>query len=226
MSRNSAEVSLRIFHSIAAYGLDISRASFTTGRSIVPYLEAFHTDLYLSSDAADVEAAIQSGIPAGWIVQGTEHAQESIEEIRIAFDGDSCIFSDEADQVFTQGGLHAFEQSELAQAHRPLQEGPMANFLKGVAALQQEYPEGQVPIRTALVTARSAPAHERVIRTLRSWGVRVDEAFFLGGEDKSEVLKAFGAHIYFDDNPSYIANASRVVLAARVLYPGTWKCAM
>lgn len=226
MSKNSAEVSLRIFHSIEEYGLDITRASFTTGRSIVPYLEAFHTDLYLSADAADVEAAIASGIPAGWIMQGTGTSQGEIPEIRIAFDGDSCIFSNEADLVFENAGLQAFSDSEREKARQPLAEGPMANFLKVIASLQQEYPADQVPIRTALVTARSAPAHERVIRTLRSWGVRIDEDFFLGGEDKCGVLEAFGAHIFFDDNPTYIENASQVVLSARVLYPGTWKLAI
>jgi len=226
MSQNSAEVSLRIFHSIQAYGLDIRRATFTTGRSIVPYLKAFHTDLYLSAHAGDVEAAIASGIPAGLVLQRPHKVPEEISEIRIAFDGDSCIFSDEADQVFQQDGLQAFEQCEQQNAYRPLQEGPMANFLKVVAALQQVYPKGQAPIRTALVTARSAPAHERVIRTLRSWGVCIDEAFFLGGEDKCAVLEAFGAHIFFDDNPTYIANASPMVLSARVLYPGTWKIAI
>lgn len=226
MSRNSAEVSLRIFHSIEAYGLDISRATFTTGRSIAPYLEAFHTNLYLSTDAKDVEEAIASGIPAGWIMQQCTREQEEVSEIRIAFDGDSCIFSNEADLVFEKEGLEAFSESEQARAYVPLPEGPMANFLKGIAALQQEYPEDEVPIRTALVTARSAPAHERVIRTLRSWGVRIDEAFFLGGEDKCSVLEAFAAHIFFDDNPTYIANASEVVLSARVLYPGTWRMAI
>lgn len=225
MSRNSAEVSLRIFHSIAAYGLDITRASFTTGQSIVPYLTAFHTDLYLSADENDVAAATREGIAAGLIMTDGIHMTEPITEIRIAFDGDAVLFSDEAERVFQTEGVEAFCASEQKKARSPLKKGPFAHFLETVSALQREFPQDKMPIRTALVTARCAPAHERVIRTLRSWDIRIDEAFFLGGEDKSEVLRAFGAHIFFDDNAAFIEKASKVVLSARVIYPEEFRMA-
>lgn len=223
MSRNSAEVSLRIFHSIEHYGLDITRATFTTGQSIVPYLTAFQTDLYLSADENDVRTAVEEGIAAGLIMTDGIHMTDTIGEVRIAFDGDAVIFSDEAELVFQEGGVEAFCESERRQARQPLRKGPFAGFLETVAALQREFPVGEAPIRTALVTARCAPAHERVIRTLRSWGIRIDEAFFLGGGDKSEVLRAFGAHIFFDDNASYVEEAKHVVLSARVIYPDAWR---
>ena len=219
MSRNSAEVSLRIFNSIEAYGLDITRATFTTGRSIVPYLTAFGADLYLSADENDVKNAIKQNIAAGPIMTNGDYMTDPIKEIRIAFDGDAVIFSDEAERVFQTAGVEGFNESEKSLKDLPLNVGPFKGFLSAVAALQKEYSKEDIPIRTALVTARSAPAHERVIKTLRSWGIRMDESFFLGGEDKSEVLRAFGAHIFFDDNEKHIERASKVVLSARVLYP-------
>lgn len=219
MSKNSADVSLRIFHSIESYGLDITRAAFTTGQSIVPYVKAFGCDLYLSTNEADVAEATREQIAAGLIMTDAYSDVTPIKQIRIAFDGDAVLFSDEAEQIFQLEGVKAFEESERQKASEPLAEGPFAHFLKMIAAIQREYPGESVPIRTALVTARSAPAHERVIRTLRYWGVRVDEAFFMGGEDKSAMVLAFGAHIFFDDNKEYIKKASKLVLSAHVVYP-------
>ncbi|MCR5054894.1 MAG: 5'-nucleotidase [Lachnospiraceae bacterium] len=219
MSKNSAEVSLRIFHSIEAYGLNITKATFTTGRSIVPYLSAFNTDLYLSANRDDVAGAVSQGMAAGLIMTDRFHSSSPISEIRIAFDGDAVIFSDESEQLFKALGVEAFNQNEHEKALMPLPEGPFAHFLKTISLLQQEYPFGECPIRTALVTARCAPAHERVIRTLRKWGVRIDESFFLGGLSKTAILQAFGAHIFFDDSAANIETASSVVLSAMVPYP-------
>ncbi len=221
MSHNSPDTSLRVFNSIAHYGLNISRAVLASGASLAPYLEAFHTDLYLSADEADVQAAIDSGIAAGIICCDeirTPGKQEEISSIHIAFDGDAVLFSDESERIYREKGLEAFEENERLQAENPLKQGPFAKFLKTISDIQREFTPEQAPIRTALVTARSAPAHERVIRTLRAWNVRIDEAFFLGGIPKTEVLRAFGAHIFFDDQVVHTKPASEVVPSARVPY--------
>lgn len=221
MSHNSPDTSLRVFNSIAHYGLNISRAVLASGASLTPYLEAFNTDLYLSADEADVQSAINCGIAAGIICCDeirTPGRQEEITQIRIAFDGDAVLFSDESERIYREKGLEAFEENERLQAENPLKQGPFAKFLKTISDIQKEFVPEQAPIRTALVTARSAPAHERVIRTLRAWNVRIDEAFFLGGIPKTEVLKAFGAHIFFDDQAVHTLPASEVVPSARVPY--------
>lgn len=216
ISQCSTDCSLRIFNSIEAYGLGIKRAALTTGESIVPYLSAFGVDLYLSADESDVREAISAGIAAGMLLCHNGGYETNISQIRIAFDGDCVLFSDEAQQVFDSHGLAAFNESEKAKATSPLNPGPLAHFLETIATIQSLYPAGKSPIRTALVTARCAPSHERVVRTLRAWNVRIDDAFFLGGLDKSAVLSAFGAHIFFDDSEENTISASAVVLSARV----------
>lgn len=143
---------------------------------------------------------------------------KDIKQIRIAFDGDAVLFSDDSEMIYQKEGLEAFEENERRLAKDPMKAGPFAKFLKTISDLQKELPATEAPIRTALVTARSAPAHERVIRTLRAWGVRIDEAFFLGGVTKKDVLKAFGAHIFFDDQAVHTEPASTVVPSARVPY--------
>ncbi len=221
MSRNSADTSLRVFHSIREHGLPITRAVLVSGASLAPYLEAFHTDLFLSAHEDDVQSAIDCGIAAGIICSDGIHTYDSGQiptQIRIAFDGDAVIFSDESERIFKEHGLEAFEENERMQAQNPLKEGPFAGFLRLLSDIQKEYSQEEAPIRTALVTARSAPAHERVIRTLRAWDVRVDEAFFLGGVSKRDFLKAFGAHIFFDDQAVHTQAASEVVPSARVPY--------
>ena len=235
MSKNSAEAALRIFHSIEHYGLDIKKAALTTGAPIAPYLKAYHVDLYLSANEEDVRGALDCGVAAGLILRPEEPnrieqaevpagkidaipelEQEENSQIRIAFDGDAVLFSGEAEEVFRREGVEAFCRSEKEKASLPLERGPFANFLTAVSRLQRQYPPEEAPIRTALVTARSAPAHERVIRTLQSWGVRIDEAFFLGGMEKKRVLQVFDAHIFFDDNEKNTREAAKVVLAVRV----------
>lgn len=221
MSRNSADTSLRVFNSIKHYGLNITRAVLASGGSLAPYLNAFKTDLFLSAYEDDVQSAINSGIAAGIIcndVNGDYGAEDAIKQIRIAFDGDAVLFTDESEMIFQKEGLEAFEENERKNADKPLPQGPFAKFLKTISNIQKEFPAEEAPIRTALVTARSAPAHERVIRTLRAWNVRIDEAFFLGGISKRDVLEAFGAHIFFDDQAIHTTPASEVVPSARVPY--------
>lgn len=219
MSKNSADTSLRIFHSIEHYELPITRAVLSSGKPLAPYLSAFHTDLFLSHNEDDVRSALADGIAAGIIVgdgMNTYDTDGQIEQIRIAFDGDAVLFGADSEKIYREKGLEAFSENEKVNAKNPLSAGPFARFLKILSSIQQEFSADEAPIRTALVTARCAPAHERVIRTLRAWNVRIDEAFFLGGISKSEVLKAFGAHIFFDDQETHTLSASEVVPAARV----------
>ncbi len=220
MSRNNADSSLRIFNSIRHYQLDITRAALVSGALLAPYLEAFNTDLFLSANEEDVQEAINAGVAAGIIY--TQHLTydevKEIDQIRIAFDGDAVLFSDESERIYKSQGIEAFQANETKNARKPLPEGPFARFLKTLSAIQKAFDKNRAPIRTALVTARNAPAHERVIRTLRAWDVRIDEAFFLGGMSKQEVLKAFGAHIYFDDQAIHTDATAEFVPSARVPY--------
>lgn len=219
MSHNSADTSLRIFNSISHYNLDISRAALGGGASISPYLEAFGVELFLSADEEDVQEAINCGIAAGQIYTNIiDKEQQVINQIRIAFDGDAVLFSDESEQIFQTKGLDAFVEHERENAKRELPAGPFAKFLKTISALQSRFHTSVSPIRTALVTARNAPAHERVIRTLRAWNVRIDEAFFLGGMSKKDILSAFKPHIFFDDQAVHADPASLVVPSAKVPY--------
>ena len=221
MSRNSPDTSLRIIRSIQEYGLDIERAAFVGGAHIARYLGAFQTDLFLSANATDVKKAVDSGVAAGMILTGNvpDHSGQPLDPIRIAFDGDAVLFSADSERVYQQKGLDAFNLYEQKKADIPMQKGPFASFLLTLAHIQEMFADQeQVPIRTALVTARSTPGHERAIKTLRSWGVRVDEAFFLGGVPKKEVLKAFGAHIFFDDQRRHAEPAAELMAAAVVPY--------
>jgi 5'-nucleotidase len=223
MSRNSADTSLRISNSIDHYGLDITRAAFTGGEAVSKYLKAFDVDLFLSATEEDVQTAVESKVASGLIYEGSsKQSGEALEQIRIAFDGDAVLFSEESELIYQQQGLNAFIEHEKKNADRPLPEGPFAKLLKTLSYLQfqlDDLGDGSAMIRTALVTARNSPAHERVIRTLRAWNVRVDETFFLGGVSKDQVLAAFSPHIFFDDQHLHCDNAARVVPTARVPYP-------
>ena len=218
MSRNSADVAIRLFKSIQHHGLDITRAAFTNGESLVGYLSAFNIDLYLSRNEADVEAAVNAGFAGAVIYDLPQDFDSATDSIRIAFDGDAVLFnSQESERVFVEQGADAFDQFEQDNAQNPLPEGPFGKFLKTLSFLQSSYfDQSNPPVRIALVTARGNPAHERVIRTLRAWDVHVDEAFFLGGLSKDQVLKAFRAHIFFDDQESNLIGTSQVVPSARV----------
>lgn len=221
MSRNSPDTSLRIFNSIKAYGLDIERAALVGGGSIAPHLKAFKTDLFLSAYEDDVKRAVDSDVAAAVILTGNvpDMTNQQLDPIRIAFDGDAVLFSAASERIYQHKGMDAFYEHERKKAEIPMEKGPFANFLLTLAHIQALFAEqNKAPIRTALVTARSTPAYERAIRTFRSWGVRVDEAFFLGGVPKKEILAAFGAHIFFDDQRTHAEPASEVMAAGVVPY--------
>lgn len=221
MSRNNADTSLRIFNSLEHYNLNITRAVLSSGAPLAKYLAAFKTDLFLSANDEDVQQAINANIAAGLIYVNKIPAidiNKEINEIRIAFDGDAVIFSDESEKIYKEKGLNEFLMHERKNANKLLPEGPFAKLLKTVSYIQKEFKDRRSPIRTALVTARNAPAHKRVILTLREWGVRIDEVFFLGGMGKQDVLKAFGVHIFFDDQAVHVEPASEHVASAQVPY--------
>jgi 5'-nucleotidase len=216
LSRNSADTGLRIFNSIQHHGLDIRRATFTSGAPVWPYIRPFGAQLFLSANPESVRRALEAGVAAATILPA--RAPESVHgQLRIAFDGDAVIFSDESERVSREQGVEAFGRHERERAHEPLSGGPFRGFLDALHRLQAAFPAGDdAPIRTALVTARSAPAHERVIRTLREWDVRLDEALFLGGREKGPFLQAFGADIFFDDSLHNIDSARQYIAAGHV----------
>jgi len=221
ISRNSADTSLRISNSIDHYNLDVTRAAFTGGEPVAKYLNAFEVDLFLSATEEDVQAAVESNVAAGLIYDGPSHNRaDPLQQIRIAFDGDAVLFSKESEIIYQQQGLEAFIEHEKENAQQPLPEGPFAKLLKTLSFLQFDLDNStsgsQPPLRTALVTARNSPAHERVIRTLRTWNVRIDETFFLGGVPKHKILESFSPHIFFDDQHQHCEGAARVVPTARV----------
>jgi 5'-nucleotidase len=215
LSRNSADTGLRIFNSIAHYKLDITRAAFTSGESPYHYVPAFGTHLFLSANSDDVKQALNAGHAAATIIASKTQKTGS-HELRIAFDGDAVLFSNESEKIFQEQGLNAFTEHEVHDAKNPLPGGPFKGFLNALQHLQQQFPENKCPVRTALVTARQAPTHERVIRTLRVWGIRIDEALFLGGLSKGSFLKAFQADIFFDDQKVHCDSASKHVTTAHV----------
>lgn len=213
LSRNSADTGLRVFNSIHHYGLDITRAAFTGGESPYRYINPFNAHLFLSMDAEDVRHALEQGIAAATLMASNKD-RDMGEQLRFAFDGDAVLFSDEAEKIYKSKGLDAFTTNERMAAKTPLSGGPFKSFLAQLQKLQAEFKEGQCPIRTALVTARSAPAHERVIRTLRAWNIRIDESLFLGGLSKGEFLKAYGADVFFDDQQMHCESAREHVPTA------------
>lgn len=215
LSRNSADTGLRVFNSIEHYGLPITRAAFCGGESPWRYINAFGCQLFLSAESDDVRKALENNVAAATLVSRPRSENED-QQLRFAFDGDAVLFSDEAEKIFKQEGLEAFTASERAARHEPLQGGPFKRFLASLQQLQQVFPEDPAPIRTALVTARSAPAHERVIRTLRAWDIRIDESIFLGGLDKTEFLKAYRADVFFDDQQTHCERAADHITTGHV----------
>ena len=215
LSRNSGDTGLRIFNSIEHHGLGIVRAAFTSGASTYPYAQAFGADLFLSANADDVGRALATGMAAATILPA-KAPEIRHDELRIAFDGDAVLFGDESERISQEQGLDAFHANESEHAGRPLSGGPFRGFLDGLHRIQAAFPAEQAPLRTALVTARSAPAHKRVILTLREWGVRIDESMFLGGRSKGPFLRAFGADIFFDDSHRNIEAARPHVATGHV----------
>lgn len=216
LSRNDPVSGLRVFRSVKDHDLQVQRGVFTRGRDPWRYLAPLKANLFLSANAADVRAALNMGFPAATVATHSARAPNTYpNEVRIAFDGDAVLFSDEAEQVYQKQGLPAFQQHESAKAGQPLPGGPFKPLLEALQRLQQEGTP-HMRIRTALVTARSAPAHERAIRTLMDWNIEVDEAMFLGGMDKGEFLRAFEPDFFFDDQTGHIESAARHVPAGHV----------
>lgn len=215
LSRNSADSGLRVFNSIAHHGLKITRAAFSGGDSPYRYVSAFACHLFLSTNPGDVRNALENGMAAATLLP-SHGSTKCLEELRFAFDGDAVLFSDASERIFKEQGLDAFTENEKKSAHKPLDAGPFKSFLEALQGLQAEFPTGECPIRTALVTARAAPAHERVVRTLRDWNVRIDESLFLGGLSKGDFLKSFGADVFFDDQQVHCSSASEHVATGHV----------
>ena len=216
LSRNDPVSGMRVFRSAQHYGLPIQRGSFTRGQSPWRYLRPLNANLFLSTHLADVRSALDAGVPAAQVYPHSARASDANpHEVRIAFDGDAVLFSDEAERVFQAQGLNAFQQHEKDKATQPLSAGPFKPLLAALQVLQQAGTP-HMRIRTALVTARSAPAHERAIRTLMDWNIEVDEAMFLGGLEKGEFLREFEPDFFFDDQTGHIESAARHVPAGHV----------
>jgi 5'-nucleotidase len=218
LSKNDPVSGLRVFRSGVKAGLQLERGVFTRGRSPYKYLDALKANLFLSANEADVMSALEANCPAARVYpESRQAASRHADELRIAFDGDAVLFSDEAERVYQLDGLQAFTEHEAANAMQPLPPGPFKPLLEALhrlrAAAGNDVP---VKVRTALVTARSAPTHERAVRTLMEWKVGVDEAMFLGGLDKGAFLKAFEPDFYFDDQRGHIDSARLHVAAGHV----------
>lgn len=219
LSKNNPATSLRITKAIQHHDLDITRSAWTGGASLVKYLGPYKVDLFLSAYDKDVQRAINAGFAAARIYEPPQKTVSYLEDkrkIKIAFDGDAVLFSAESEDIFKNQGLEAFIKHEKENALKPLPDGPFAPLLRAISKAQHGVPVEQAPIRTALITARNSPAHERVIRTLHEWNVRIDEAHFLGGVSKHEILEAFGADIFFDDQDVHCSVASKLVPTAIV----------
>lgn len=218
MSRNSSDTGLRVLNSIKHYGLNISRGSFSGGSSLMPYLNAYNVDLFLSKHEEDVQETIDEGnCAAALIYDHPDGFEPDPDKVRIAFDADAVLFSEESERIYKDQGLEAFLEHEKSNKDNPMKEGPFAKLLITLSKIQQKFPV-DVPIRLAIVTARSMPADTRLIKTLRAWNVHVDETFFLGGVSKDQILKAFRAHIFFDDQDVHLGPASKVVPSSKVPY--------
>lgn len=221
LSRNSPDLSLRAFKSIQSHGLTIKTGSFTSGRSLGSYVSAWDIDLFLSNEQVDVQVAHAGGAAAARLGPIPARGGDApLDEVRIAFDGDAVVFSAESDLIYARDGLEAFLRHETENATKPMAGGPFGNLLKKLSILRAIHMgEDRVSrVRIAIVTARNAPAHERVVHTLRAWGTDADEAHFVGARPKAPILGAFGAHIFFDDQEKHVLGASSVVTAG--LVPG------
>lgn len=223
LSRNDPEAGMRVFNSIRSYGLDIVRAAFLDGRSPYPYISAFGASLFLSANQEDVDSAIRAGLPAGLILSSgfPEDDDDGPGELRVAFDFDGVVAGDEAERVYrSQGGLEAFTEEEVRNAGVPLDPGPMKGFFEKLAELQKhqraEALADRTVVRTAIITARNAPSHERVVTTLRRWGIFTDEIFFLGGIEKRRILEVFRPHIFFDDQIAHLEGAQAATACVHV----------
>lgn len=217
LSRNDPVSGLRVFRSATHYGLDIERGVFTRGQAPWRYLPPLKAHLFLSANPQDVKAALDAGFPAATVFPQSAHASDiHPNEVRIAFDGDAVLFSDEAEQIYQKKGLKAFQEHESNKAKIPLPAGPFKPLLITLNQLQQQ-PAPTMRLRTALVTARSAPAHERAIRTLMDWNIQIDEAMFLGGLAKDQFLQIFEPDFFFDDQTTHVSKAAKLVPSGHVI---------
>lgn len=222
MSRNSPLTGVRVMHSLRHYDLPITRMAFSGGEPLAPLIDAFQLDLFLSRDTRDVQTVIDSRrCAAAQICEPPDNFDPEDQRVKIAFDADAVLFSEESELRYKTEGIDAFHRHEAEHEDVPLPEGPFAKLLLKLSRIQEALPTRieLSPLRIAIVTARSAPSHVRVINTLRRWGVYVDEAYFLGGLPKDEVLRAFGAQIFFDDQEIHTDPASRLVPTGKVPYP-------
>ena len=217
ISRNDADSGMRIINSVETHGIDITRFAFTDGPTVHRYLKPFHCDLFLSAQAEDVRNALDAGFPAALVYPPPNSIPDQTDQVKIAFDGDAVLFDAESERIFQEQGIDAFRKHEAALEETPLNPGPFKDFLKAVGRIQQAFPESDNPIRTALVTARDAPASKRPIKTLRAWGIRLDECFFLGGIEKAPILNALRPHIYFDDQSLHLESSAVSTPSAQVL---------
>jgi len=216
LSRNDPVSGMRVFRSARHYGLAVQRGVFTRGAPPWRYLTPLKANLFLSVNETDVRQALVAGVPAARVYPHSAHASDAHPfEVRIAFDGDAVLFSDEAERVYQSSGLDAFQAHETLRAETPLPAGPFKPLLEALQRLQQAPAQG-MQVRTALVTARSAPAHERAIRTLMNWNIEVDEAMFLGGLAKGEFLREFEPDFFFDDQTGHIESAAAHVPSGHV----------
>lgn len=221
MSRNSPETGVRIMNSISHYNLGITRMAFSGGEPLAPYIDSFDIDLSLSRDIKDVQSVIDSKECAAAIIYDPPTEFNPVDNrVKIAFDADAVLFSDESEHRYKTEGMDRFHEYEKEHENDPLGEGPFAKLLIKLSKIQEELPtEIELsPLRIAIVTARNAPSHMRVIKTLREWGVYVDEAYFLGGLSKDKILKAFGAHIFFDDQEIHLNETAKYVPSGKVPY--------
>ena len=221
MSRNSPETGVRILNSIQQHGLDITRVALTGGEPLAPYIDAFYVDLFLSKDSKDVQTVIDSKECAAALLYAPPTVFNPKDaRVKIAFDADAVLFSDESEYRYKTEGMGSFHQYEKEHENDALAEGPFAKLLIKLSKIQEHLPTRieYSPLRLAIVTARNAPSHMRVIKTLRKWNVYVDEVYFLGGLSKDKILEAFGAHIFFDDQDTHLDGASKVVPSGKVPY--------
>jgi 5'-nucleotidase len=218
ISRNDADSCVRVFNSIESHRLAITRGAFCGGRDPWPFLPVFRCDLFLSAEPKAVQEALRQGTPAGLVMHRPDGSQgeDASGEVRIAFDGDSVLFDEESDRIWREHGQAAFFRHEFEHADVPLSPGPFQPLLEALARLQARFPEDAQPVRTALVTARNAPAHFRVVNTFRHWGLRVDEVYLLGGIAKIELLSRLHPHIFFDDQLATLEQAACTVPSAHV----------
>ncbi|MEO8479502.1 MAG: 5'-nucleotidase [Gemmatimonadota bacterium] len=216
LSRNSPETGLRVFRSIQQHGLDITRAAFMTGRSPYEYIPAFNASIFLTANEGDVTAAMEAGYPAGLVLPSQMSAEEPGRQLRVAFDFDGVMADDEAEAVYQAHDLDAFHAHETDRVAIPHNQGPLADLFRKLAFMRkledreiEQNPHYERIVRVSIITARSAPSHERVVTTLKQWGVSVDEVFFLGGIAKANILGVLNPHIYFDDQRAHLTSPTR-----------------